>query len=121
MLGLSCLADPTPPVVLFALQEKFSKYIDFARSIMRALPPEEIPTDLADAHMFVKACDLFDGFYHQLGEEDLRDAMGALSGDSEAINLAKVMGRVGSSRAGASHKIQFDLATYVQSMQCLYM
>ena len=74
-----------------ASQEKFSKYIDFARSIMRALPAEEIPADLADAHMFVKACDLFDGFYHQLGEEDLRDAMGALSGDGEAVNLAKVM------------------------------
>lgn len=58
---------------------------------MRALPAEEIPVDLADAHLFVKACDLFDGFYHQLGEEDLRDAMGALSEDGEAVNLAKVM------------------------------
>eukprot|EP00752_Nemacystus_decipiens_P005075 g4606.t1 len=70
-------------------EEKFGKYIDFARSIMRAFPSEDIPTDLADAHMFVKACDLFDGFYHQLGEEDLKDAMGALSGDSEAVNLVK--------------------------------
>ena len=75
----------------YFLQEKFSKYIDFARSIVRALPAEDIPADLADAHMFVKACDLFDGFYHQLGEEDLQDAVGALSGDSEAVNLTKVI------------------------------
>lgn len=72
-------------------QEKFSKYIDFARSIMSALPAKEIPMDLADAHMFMKACDLFDGFYHQLGEDDLRDAMGAVSGDTVAVNLTKVM------------------------------
>lgn len=41
--------------------------------------------DLADTHMFVKAGDTFDGFYDQLDEEDLRDALGAASG------LAKVM------------------------------
>lgn len=75
-----CLAGPSP-----APQEKFNKYIDFAESIMRALPATEVPVDLADAHMFVKTRDMFDGFYDQLGEEDLRDAMGAVSG------LAKVM------------------------------
>lgn len=68
-----------------SLQKKFNKYIDYAKSIMRALPAMEVPTDLTDAHMFVKACDMFDGFYDQLDEEDFRDAMGAVSG------LAKVM------------------------------
>ena len=41
--------------------------------------------DLADAHMFVKARDMFDGFYDQLGKEDLRDAMGAVSGLAKVI------------------------------------
>lgn len=47
------------------------------------MPPEEVPTDLEDAHLMFKACDLFDGFYDQLGEEDLRDAMGAVLGQAE--------------------------------------
>ena len=72
-------------------QEKFNKYIDFAKSIMKVLPPEEVPTDLTDTHMFVKACDMFDGYNHHLGEEDLRDAMGAVSGDCEAVSLSKVI------------------------------
>lgn len=41
---------------------------------MTALPTGEVPTDLTVSHMFVKACDLYDGFYDQLCEEDLRDA-----------------------------------------------
>ena len=75
------LADSSSP----AFQEKFNKYIDYAGSVMRALPVAEVPMDLADTHMFVKAGDTFDGFYDQLDEEDLRDALGAASG------LAKVM------------------------------
>lgn len=78
---MCCLTDPTP----ILLQEKFCKYIDFAKSIVRALPPEEIPTDLTDAHMLYKVSYMLDGFYDQLGEEDLRDAMGVVSG------VAKVM------------------------------
>lgn len=73
------------------LQAKFSKYIDFARSIMRALPPFEVPTDLTDSHMFVKATDMSDGFYLQLSEDDLGDAVRAVSGDTEDVSLAKVM------------------------------
>eukprot|EP00752_Nemacystus_decipiens_P005072 g4603.t1 len=61
-------------------EEKFNRYVDFAEKIMRDLPATEVPMDLADAHMFVKARDASDGFYDQLGEEDLRDAMGAVSG-----------------------------------------
>lgn len=71
-----CLADPTPVV----LQRKSSKYIDFAKSIMGALSADEVPTDLTDAHMLFKARDMFDGFSDQLSEEDVRDAMGAVSG-----------------------------------------
>ena len=74
------MADPS----LAAPQEKFNKYVDYAGSIMKALPATEVPMDLADAHVFVKAGDIFDGFYDQLDEEDLRDALGAASG------LAKV-------------------------------
>lgn len=66
-------------------QKKFNNYIDFARSIMRTLPAEEVPSDLTESHIYVKACDLYDGFYDQLGEEDLRDAKAVLG-------LAKVMG-----------------------------
>lgn len=51
---------------------------------MRALPTEEVPADLTESHMLVKACDMYDVFHEQLGEEDLRDAR-AVSG------LAKVM------------------------------
>lgn len=72
---------------VFAFQENFSRFIGFAKSIMRALPPPEgVPTDLADAHMMFKACDLFDGFYDQLGEEDIRDAMGAALGQAEVMD-----------------------------------
>ena len=52
---------------------------------MRALPAAQVPMDLADAHMFFKAGDTFDGFYDELDEEDLLDAIGVVSG------LAKVM------------------------------
>eukprot|EP00903_Cladosiphon_okamuranus_P014223 g13214.t1 len=61
----------------------FSRYIDSAKWIMRVLPPEEVPTELRDVHMIFKSCDLLDGFYHELGEEDLKDAMGAAMGQAE--------------------------------------
>lgn len=75
-------ADPTPAL----LQETFSKHRDFAKSIMNVLPPDEVPIDLMDAHMIFKACELFDGFYYQLGEEDLRDAMGVVLGQAEVMD-----------------------------------
>ena len=79
-LACSSFADPPPAAVL---QGTFSKYIDFAKSIMNSLPPEDVPTDLRDAHMIFKSCDLLNGFYYELGEEDLRDAMGAVLGQAE--------------------------------------
>lgn len=41
--------------------------------------------DLTDAHMVFKSCDLLEGFYGQLGERDLRDAMGAVLGQTEVM------------------------------------
>lgn len=73
------------------LQRKFNRYIDFARTIMRALPAEEVPTDLTDAHMWVKATDLFNGLFDELSEEDLKDGIGIASGDAIAVSLTKVM------------------------------
>ena len=73
------------------LQDKSSKYVVFAKSIMKALPPEQIPVDLADTHMFIKACEMSAGFHDQLGEEDLRDAMGSVSDSAESVSLSKVM------------------------------
>lgn len=73
-------------------QEKFSKYIDFSRSILRALPAAEVPRDLMDADMFVTTCDMYDGFYDQLGEDDFKDAIGAASGKAEVMDASNLIG-----------------------------
>eukprot|EP00903_Cladosiphon_okamuranus_P014222 g13213.t1 len=70
-------------------KEKFNKHIDFAKSIMKALPPGEVPIDLTDTHMFVKACDMFHGLNRHLDQEDLREAMGAISGKNGDHSLSK--------------------------------
>ena len=56
------------------VQEKFNKHVQFAKSIVSALPPEEAPVDLADTHQFIKACGIFVAFNHHLDKDELRDA-----------------------------------------------
>ena len=83
---MTALSLPDPPqLTTVVIQKKFNKYIDFARSIMRTLPAEKVPPDLTESHIYVKACDLYDGFYDQLGDQDLKDAKAVLG-------LAKVKG-----------------------------
>lgn len=55
-------------------QDKFNKYIHFVKTIVGALPPEEVPVDLTDTLQFIKACDMFVAYHHKLDEDDLRDA-----------------------------------------------
>jgi len=56
-------------------QDKFNKYIRFAKTIVEALPPGEVPVDLADTLEFMKACDMFVAHEHdELGEQYLKDA-----------------------------------------------
>jgi len=52
-------------------QDKFNKFIRFAKTIVGALPPEEVPVDLNDTLQFMKANDMTD--HHKLEEEDLKD------------------------------------------------
>lgn len=54
-------------------QDLSKKYTEFAKSIMSALPPEEVPADLSDSHLFVKVCDIGDPSKY-LNENDIRDA-----------------------------------------------
>lgn len=54
------------------MQDKFNKYIQFAKSIMKALPSEEIPQDLSDTHLFVKICDIV-GYQQRFDEGNLTD------------------------------------------------
>lgn len=75
---------------MLVLQEESNKYIGSATSIIEALPPEEVPADLMDAYMFIKASDVCDGFFDELGEEDLRDAMGVVLGDAGIFGVPKV-------------------------------
>ena len=49
------------------------KYMQFAKSIVSALPPEEVPVDLIDTHQFIKACDLCITYHHRLDDRGVRD------------------------------------------------
>ncbi|CAM9560265.1 unnamed protein product [Scytosiphon promiscuus] len=61
-------------------EERFNKYVDFAKSIVKSLPPEEVPADLLDTHLFMKACDMFCGAsLPNIGPEDLAEAMGSMA------------------------------------------
>ncbi|CAM9691032.1 unnamed protein product [Ectocarpus sp. 6 AP-2014] len=66
-------------------EDKFIKYIDFAKSIINALPPEKVPADLLDTHLFVKACDMLEGYSHRVDEEYIKAASGTL----ESCAMAK--------------------------------
>ncbi|CAM9823163.1 unnamed protein product, partial [Hapterophycus canaliculatus] len=56
---------------------RFKKYIDFAKSIVKSLPPGEVPDDLLDTHLFVKACEMFGGPSSppNVAPEDLEEEM----------------------------------------------
>lgn len=79
-----CDSKRTQPVL--RLQNKFIKYIDFAKSIMNSLPEEKVPVDLLDTHLFVKSCDMLEGYSHRVDEEYLREATETL----ESCNISKV-------------------------------
>jgi len=64
-------------------QDKFNKYIHFSKTIVRALPPEEVPVDLTDTFQFMKACDMFVAYNHKLDEEDLKDAEERMANEYE--------------------------------------
>ncbi|CAM9794065.1 unnamed protein product [Ectocarpus sp. 4 AP-2014] len=66
-------------------EDKFIKYIDFAKSIINALPREKVPADLLDTHLFVKACDMLEGYSHRIDEEYIKAASGTL----ESCTMAK--------------------------------
>ncbi|CAN0544287.1 unnamed protein product, partial [Ectocarpus sp. 12 AP-2014] len=66
-------------------EDKFIKYIDFAKSIINALPQEKVPADLLDTHLFVKACDMLEGYSHRVDEEYIKAASGSL----ESCTMAK--------------------------------
>ncbi|CAM9279340.1 unnamed protein product, partial [Ectocarpus sp. 8 AP-2014] len=66
-------------------EAKFIKYIDFAKSIINALSPEKVPADLLDTHLFVKACDMLEGYSHRVDEEYIKAASGTL----ESCAMAK--------------------------------
>ena len=99
------------------IQEKFTRYIDFATAIVNALPPEEVPTDLADAHMIFKACDMFAGF-DRLGEEDLRDAMRAVLGQAEVRDIVFVF-RLADEADGTVQLVVRDLRGPNSFLGCL--
>ena len=66
------------------------KYSGFAKSIMSALPPEEVPADLSDSHLFVKVCDI-GGSFQYLNEHELRDAATTVANGYEScISMVKV-------------------------------
>jgi len=72
-------------------QDKFNKYIHFAKTIVRALPQEEVPVDLTDTLQFMKACDMFVAYHHKLDEEDLKDAEETVANGYESCSsMAKV-------------------------------
>ena len=52
--SLPCYCYPLLPAMLQVL---FRKYTEFAKAIMSALPPEDVPADLSDSHLFVNVCD----------------------------------------------------------------
>ena len=64
-------------------QEMFTKHIRFAKTIMSALPPGEVPVDLKDTHLFVKGCDVI---YHQRGLDKtvVRDVATTATSDYES-------------------------------------
>ncbi len=66
-------------------QDKFNKYIHFSKTIVGALPPEEVPQDLTDTLQFIKACDMFTAFHHKLDEEDLKDAEETVANGYEPV------------------------------------
>lgn len=73
------------------VQEKFNKYIQFAKSIVSALPPEEVPVDLTDSLQFIKACDVFVEYHQRLDEDELRDVEETVaSGYEPCSSMAKV-------------------------------
>ncbi len=77
------------PVVM--IQGMFTKYIGFAKSIMSALPPEEIPLELSDTHLFNKACGILVGNEQRLDEEDIRAAAETVeSGFQSCSSMVKV-------------------------------
>lgn len=82
--GDTAVWHETQPVL--RSQDKFIKYIDFAKSIINALPQEKVPADLLDTHLFVKACDMLEGYSHRVDEEYIKAASGTL----ESCKMAKV-------------------------------
>ena len=82
------------------LQDNFNKYIGFARSIMSTLPPDEVPVELNDTLLFVKACSLFVGYQQRLDVDDVRDAAETVeSGYKSCRSMVKV-GRAASRSHG---------------------
>jgi len=62
------------PLPVVVVQDMFKKYIGFAKSIMRALPPEEIPSELSDTHLFGESCGIILGDEQRFDVEDIRHA-----------------------------------------------
>ena len=71
-------------------QDKYVKYIRFAKSIMKTLPSDKVPEDLADTHLFVKVCDIV-GYQQRPDNVSLTDvATTAENGHESCSSMIKV-------------------------------
>lgn len=78
------------------LQQLFNKYNRFAKSIMGALPPEKVPQDLSDTHLFVKACDIVGTDNNYFDEDILREVATTVeNGHESCLSMVKVSCGVG--------------------------
>jgi len=81
---------PSFPPRFSPLQDLFNKYTQYSKSIMSTLPPKEVPVDLTDSHLFVKACDVV-GSQEEFDENVLRDiAISVANGYESCTDMVKV-------------------------------